>query len=71
MVLAARTSGGVSVSIAMNRRMMVRAHTLAAERQRRRFFRDGGGGQHANDMQETLLLVWLGHADDGAEGMRG
>ncbi len=62
---------GASAGVAVASWTMVRARALVAERHCRRFFGDGNRGQHANHMQETLLLVRLGHADDGAEGMRG
>ena len=51
--------------------MMMLPGALVAERHRRRFFGDGNRCQHAHNVQKALLLVRLGHADDGAEGVRG
>lgn len=69
MASAARASGGVSVSIRSG--MMMLPGALVAERHCGWLFGDGGRGQHANNVQKALLLVGLGHADDGAEGVRG
>ena len=69
MTLAARASGGVSVSIRSG--MMMLPGALVAERHCGRLFCNGNWCQHANNVQEPLLLVWLGHADDGTEGVRG
>ena len=67
--LAVRTSGGVSESIGSC--AMVVARALRPERHRGRLFGNGNRRQHTDNVEQTLLLVRLGHADDGTEGMRG
>ena len=67
--LAVRTSGGVSESIGSC--AMVVARALRPERHRGRLFGNGNRRQHTDNVEQTLLLVRLGHAHDGTEGMRG